>query len=309
MNKFLIITPVYEDKDSFLMLMADIRKTFNDSAYLIAIDDGSVLSPVNIDDLKNSEISGELIQLRRNVGHQSAIAIGLHYVGVNFPSSNVVVMDSDGEDVPSSILDLLNELNHNNVNAVVAERSKRFASIQFRTFYYLYKFIFRCFTGVSINFGNFMALKPIAVQRLVSMDELWIHIAGCLLYSKLVIKGVPIERGSRYFGVSKMNFSALVLHALKAMAIFSNNIVVRVCIIGTLVAFLTSMLMTIPLILKSLSLASPGWSSTLFGVLLIIFMQSISIILLAIFFSGIDKHAKFSGYTLEKIIHRVEKTN
>lgn len=308
MNKFLIITPVFEDKDSFIKLINEIKTVFPESAYVIAVDDGSVISPVHINDLINSGISGDLIQLRRNVGHQSAIAIGLHYASIYFPESNVVIMDSDGEDMPNSILNLLSELNDSNVNAVVAERSKRFASVQFRTFYHLYKFIFRCFTGVTIRFGNFMALKPVAVHRLVSMDELWIHVAGCLLYSKLKIKGVLIERGGRYFGVSKMNFSALVLHALKAMAIFSNNIVVRICIISSLVAFLTSVLMIIPVVLKLLSLASPGWSSTLFGVLLIIFMQSISIILLSVFFSSVDKHAKFSGYTLEKIILRVEKT-
>jgi hypothetical protein len=65
--------------------------------------------------------------------------------------------------------------------------------------------------------------------------------------------------------------------------------------------------MPIPLVLKTLSLASPGWSSTLFAALLIIFMQSILAILLAVFFSSVDKHAKFNGYDLDSIISSVSK--
>lgn len=307
MHNLIIVTPVYEDRDSFLELLKAIKKTFSKTIYVIAVDDGSLITPVSIADFVFAGVLGEVVSLRRNVGHQSAIAIGLHYVGLHFPESTVVVMDSDGEDMPTTIPALLEHMDISTVPVVVAERSKRNVSLQFKLFYFLYKIVFRVFTGNTINFGNYMALRPSAVQRLLSMHELWVHIAACLLYSRLPFIGVSIERGARYRGASKMNFSSLVLHALKGMSIFSNSIVVRVCTISSLFAFLTLLLMPVPLVLKTLNLASPGWSSTLFGVLLIIFMQSISAILLAVFFSSIDKHAKFNGYTLESIISKIEK--
>lgn len=307
MDKFLIVTPVFEDRESFLELLKAIKAEFSNGAYVIAAEDGSIISPVSIDDFKSLEVSGELISLKRNVGHQSAIAIGLQYVGLHFPEFTVVILDSDGEDVPASIPRLLRLMDETGVSAVVAERSKRNVSIQFKTFYFLYKIVFRVLTGKNINFGNYMVLKPVAVQRLLSMHELWVHIAGCLLYSKLPIKGIAVERGTRYRGASKMNFSSLVLHALKGMSIFSNSIVVRVCVVSSLLAFFALLFMPIPLVLKTLSLASPGWSSTLFAALLIIFMQSILAILLAVFFSSVDKHAKFSGYDLDSIISSVGK--
>jgi hypothetical protein len=216
-------------------------------------------------------------------------------------------LDSDGEDVPATIPKLLRLIDEEGVVAVVAERSKREVSVQFKIFYSLYKIVFRALTGKNINFGNYMALKPLAIQRLLAMHELWVHVAGCLLYSKLPIKGISIERGARYRGTSKMNFSSLVLHALKGMSIFSNSIVVRVCTVSSLFAFLALLLMPIPLVLKTLNLASPGWSSTLFAALLIIFMQSVLAILLAVFFSSVDKHAKFNGYELDSIILSIEK--
>lgn len=307
MHKFLIITPVFEDRESFLELLKAIRAEFYDEAYVIAVEDGSLISPALIGDFISSNVSGELISLKRNVGHQSAIAIGLQYVGLNFPKSTVVILDSDGEDVPATIPKLLHLIDEEGVVAVVAERSKREVSVQFKIFYSLYKIVFRSLTGKNINFGNYMALKPLAIQRLLAMHELWVHVAGCLLYSKLPIKGISIERGARYRGTSKMNFSSLVLHALKGMSIFSNSIVVRVCTVSSLFAFLALLLMPIPLVLKTLNLASPGWSSTLFAALLIIFMQSVLAILLAVFFSSVDKHAKFNGYELDSIILSIEK--
>ena len=38
--------------------------------------------------------------------------------------------------------------------------------------------IFQLLTGRTISFGNFMALKPAALRRLVAMQELWIHVAA-----------------------------------------------------------------------------------------------------------------------------------
>ena len=50
-------------------------------------------------------------------------------------------------------------------------------------------------TGRTINFGNFMALKPEAVKRLVAMQELSIHVPGAVLASKLRTGFCPVERG------------------------------------------------------------------------------------------------------------------
>ena len=224
MHKLLIVTPVFEDRESFLELLKAIKAEFYDEAFVIAVEDGSLISPALISDFISTNVSGQLISLKRNVGHQSAIAIGLQYVGLNFPKSTVVILDSDGEDIPATIPKLLRLMDEEGVVAVVAERSKREVSAQFKIFYSLYKIVFRALTGTNINFGNYMALKPLAIHRLLAMHELWVHVAGCLLYSKLPIKGISIERGARYRGTSKMNFSSLVLHALKGMSIFSNSI-------------------------------------------------------------------------------------
>ncbi len=75
-----IVTPVFNDWDSFQTLINDI----NNFAYkfkiffkVIAVDDSSTLInyPKNLSNLKNIEV--EIIRLRNNLGHQRAIAVGL----------------------------------------------------------------------------------------------------------------------------------------------------------------------------------------------------------------------------------------
>ena len=48
-----------------------------------------------------------MLQLRRNLGHQRAIAVGLAYAEEHDPCDVVVIMDGDGEDDPKDVPRLL----------------------------------------------------------------------------------------------------------------------------------------------------------------------------------------------------------
>ena len=134
-----------------------------------------------------------------------------------------------------------------------------------------------------------MAIKPHAAQRLASMEELWIHIAGCVLISKLRMNSVLIDRGARYAGHSKMNFVGLVLHGFKALMIFAEEVLVRVGIACASVALLSFIAMPVPLVLKGFGMATPGWSSVLFGLLMLIFIQTGALTLLTLLLTGLTK--------------------
>src|SRR5262245_60133788 len=49
----------------------------------------------------------QVLPLRRNLGHQRAIALGLTHVHAEHPCRAVVVMDGDGEDAPADVPKLL----------------------------------------------------------------------------------------------------------------------------------------------------------------------------------------------------------
>ncbi len=286
----IIVTPVYEDIEAASKLFLELANTFDKSVFIVAVDDGSVKEPLDISAIKSAGLDGVVIKLKRNVGHQRAIAIGLGYAAENMSETQkVVTMDSDGEDTPASIKELIDALDDEEVDVVVAQRKSRVETLKFKTFYIVYKFIFNLFSGRKISFGNFMAFKYNAVERVASMSELGTHVAGTVLSSKLRIKYLPLDRGSRYAGQSKMNFVGLVLHGFKGLMIFAEDVLVRVGIASALVAGLALLGGMAAILLKISGYATPGWFSVALGILLLVFLQTGTMTLMMLLLTGVVK--------------------
>lgn len=312
-GSLVIVTPIYEDRDASSMLFREIAKAFGDRAFVVAVDDGSVRQPVQADWLADAGLNGKVLTLVRNVGHQRAIAIGLSYVADQLDgASPVVVMDSDGEDVPATIPDLLKSLASPDVDVVVAQRKSRVETLRFRAFYVLYKKMFSLLAGRQISFGNFMALKRDAVKRLAAMHELWIHVAGSVLTSKLRIDTRSLDRGPRYAGRSKMNFVGLVLHGFRGLMVFAEDVLVRVGIVCALVAVLSVVGAAAAVMLKLLGYATPGWFSVALGILVLVFMQTGALTLMSLMLTGVVRGglslpADYSRFVLKIASARAER--
>ncbi len=214
---------------------------------------------------------------------------GVGYVAKHLPSATCIVMDSDGEDVPATIPDILAPLASDDVDVVVAQRKSRVETLKFKLFYLLYKFLFRLMTGRAISFGNFMALKPAAVKRLSAMHELGIHVAACVLVSRMRVAPRPIDRGPRYAGKSKMNFAGLVLHGFQAFMVLAENVLVRVGIACAAVAVLSLLAIATSVLLKIVGLATPGWFPIMLGVLVLVLSQTGLLTLVTLMLTGIIK--------------------
>ena len=285
-----VVTPVYEDTEASNQLFLDLAKEFGTDIELVVVDDGSVREPVDVQNLDSAGLDVVVIRLKRNDGHQCAIASGLSYVADQMPNARrVVVMDSDGEDMPSTIHDLLEALRHEQVDIAVAERRSRVETLRFRVFYVMYKLIFGLLTGRRISFGNFMALKPAAVRRLTAMHELRTHVAGAALGSRLRLAVCPLDRGPRYAGKSRMNFTALALHGFKALMVFAEDVLVRVGIACVLISTVSVVCALIAIVLKLVGFATPGWFSVALGVLFLVFLQTAALTLMTLMLSGVSK--------------------
>ncbi|HBZ8061431.1 TPA: glycosyltransferase [Stenotrophomonas maltophilia] len=283
----IVVMPVYEDLEASSKLFVELARTQGPDTYVVAVDDGSVRQPLPISAIEASGLEGVVIRLRRNVGHQRAIAIGLGYVAEHFDGNAiVVVMDSDGEDTPESITELVAGLDSADVDVVVASRRSRVESLKFKSFYIVYKLLFSLLSGRQISFGNFMAAKMPAVRRLASMQELWIHVAACVLGSKLRVQTCALDRGPRYAGRSKMNFVGLALHGFRALMVFAEDVLVRVGIACTMVAALSIIGGIVATGLKMLGFASQGWFSLAFGILVLVFLQTAALTLIILMLSG-----------------------
>jgi polyisoprenyl-phosphate glycosyltransferase len=305
-----IVTPVYEDREASSQLFAELAQEFGASAFLVVVDDGSVREPVSPSALKRAGLSGVVIRLRRNIGHQRAIAVGLGFVADELPSAErVVVMDSDGEDRPATVHTLLEALGRDGVDVAVAERRSRVETLQFRVFYAIYKVIFGAMTGRRISFGNFMAMRPSAVKRLSAMHETWTHVAGAVLGSKLRLALCPLDRGARYAGQSKMNFVGLTLHGFKALMVFAEDVLVRVGIACAIVAALTVLGMATAVVLKTIGFATPGWFSVALGLMALMFMQTGALTLMTLMLTGVVRSGSVANVSWREFIASVERSD
>jgi polyisoprenyl-phosphate glycosyltransferase len=300
-HDIVIVTPVYEDQEASGRLFKELGKELGQRVFVVAVDDGSVRQPLDIASLREGGVAGVVLKLRRNVGHQRAIAIGLSFAAESLqPHQKVVVMDSDGEDLPSTIPPLLAQLDNPSIDVVVAQRKSRVETLKFKAFYQVYKRFFSLMTGRPISFGNFMALKPAAVQRLVAMQELPIHVAAAVLASKLRTGICPLDRGPRYAGQSKMNFVGLALHGFKALMVFAEDVLVRVGIFSAGLAVLSIGGSALAILLKLFGYSTPGWFSIALGVLLLIFLQTGALALMTLMLTGVMR----SGSVVTAVAHR-----
>jgi len=305
-GELVVVVPIYEDAEASGRLFKELATSLGSDVFIVAVDDGSIKQPVDVSSIEFAGLNGVVLKLKRNVGHQLAIAIGLNYVLKNLPKvQRIVVMDSDGEDIPSSIHDLIQTLDSEDIDIVVAKRKQRSEILRFRVLYIIYKFIFIMFSGEKINFGNFMAMKSAALMRLVTMQELSIHIASCVLKSKLRIATSELDRGSRYVGQSKMNFVGLALHGFKALMVFADEVFVRIGIACAGVSALLIIGGVITVALKLNGFATPGWLSIALVILLVVFLQTGMFALMTLMLSGMVRSISATPINYDVFVDKV----
>ena len=272
-----IVMPVFEDRESFAELcrrLADAERDAGVKFHIIAVDDGSLGAPPEVSAFKEAGVSGEILRLARNVGHQMAISIGLSHAYALANIDACVVMDSDGEDTPQSIPRLLAAVRAEGVDVAVAERAKRSEALTFQAFYAVYKRLFKLATGQVLRFGNFMALTPRALERMSGMQETSIHVAAAVVKARLRRADVPTDRGTRYAGQSRMNFPSLVLHGMRAVMVFADLVLTRMALALVAMAALVVLVVVAAFTAKMLGAATPGWVTVVTGFALTLFVQT-----------------------------------
>jgi hypothetical protein len=288
----LILIPLFNDWDSFSELVDRLDAVLGEHglrADVLIVDDGSTIEPPSEGLVRRrlgAVLRVEVLRLRRNLGHQRAIAIGLAYVESRVACDAVVVMDGDGEDAPEDVPRLLARLRAEGGRPVVfAERTRRADSWSFHAFYALYKLLHVLLVGQRVRVGNFSALPRRRLTSLVAVSELWNHYAAAVVESRQPWCTIPTRRARRLRGKSTMNFVALVTHGLSAISVYSEKVGVRLLVVATVLAtFALIGLCAAVAIRLATNLAIPGWATYTAGLLLVLLVQSV---LLAAAFSFI----------------------
>ena len=78
-----------------------------------------------------------------------------------------------------------------------------------------------------IKFGNYSCLPKHVVSKMVNEPATWSSFSGSLAKIAKDRKSIPSERGTRYFGPSKMGFIKLLKHSLSIIAVFKTTFLIR----------------------------------------------------------------------------------
>jgi len=290
-SSILIAMPVYNDWQAVQLLCSalalELRAMHDASISLLLIDDGSTELPrLRFPHGLNHVRAVDLLSLRRNLGHQRAIAVGLAYVHDHIRCDAVVVMDADGEDKPSDVGRLIAKLRETDGDRIVfAERGRRMEHFVFRVLYLVYRSLHRLLTGYRIRFGNFSVVPTQHLSTLVVSSELWSHYAATVLKTKIPFALVRADKGQRLAGRSRMNLVSMTVHGLTALSVFQE-------IVGTRVLLANAALLVVILLIVAAvvairlftNLAIPGWATYTIGFLVILIAQLLVISLAVIYF-------------------------
>ena len=281
---FLIIMPVFNDWVSLDPLLQQLDEELSRKdleVEILLIDDGSTIKAPSY--LGSAGYKGiakiEILRLRRNLGHQRAIAIALAHIEDQVPCEAVVVMDADGEDKPEDAIRLIEEYRRGDRESVIfAQRKKRSENLLFRVSYFIYRRLYKALTGHEIRIGNFSIIPHQLLTRIVVVSEIWNHYSSGILKARIPHQYIPTDRSNRLVGSSRMNYVQLVVHGLSAISIYGDVIGVRALMATLMLALISVALIIIAIFVRSTTdLAIPGWATYVIGLSFIILLQSVTI--------------------------------
>ncbi|MBI4909303.1 MAG: glycosyltransferase [Acidobacteria bacterium] len=272
-----ILMPLFNDWDSASVLLGDLDSAFaGHRARVLIVDDCSTMpAPPSFHTTNLHPI--EILRLRRNLGHQRAIAVGLIHIHQNIDCRAIVLMDADGQDRAADARRLFNEWQNAGTSQVVfAERAKRLENWIFRSLYHLYRWLHLVLTGDAVRVGNFSVVPASKLTQLAVMPELWNHYAAAVIRSRIGMRTVLIPRGARLRGHTQMNYSSLMLHGLSAFFVYGDIIGARLlAAVGVLLSLATAVIASAIAWAISTGHALPPWAAVAAGVAIIVLLQAI----------------------------------
>lgn len=274
--RLVVLMPVFDDWEATALLLPRLDEALAEAgltARVLVVDDGSIQSEDGLGAVSTRALEQvDVLRLRRNLGHQRAIAIGMAYVEENLPCEAVVVMDSDGEDDPRDVPRLVAHMRSQALDQIVfAERTRRSESRVFQLGYWSYCFIHRLLVGFGVRVGNFSVVPRARLRQLTVVSELWNHYAAAVFRAQIPFTTIQTHRAPRLTGSTKMNYTGLVTHGLSALSVHGEVMGIRLFLGSLVLGVLTLLaLITVVVVRLGTDLAIPGWASTLSGLLVIL---------------------------------------
>lgn len=230
MKSNFILTPTYNDWRSLNKLLLQIDRHIagiKGNFKVIVINDASKEAyTLNIKKLKNIS-SVKVLNLKKNLGSQKSICIGLKYLQKIKKNSIITIIDSDGEDDPSKIKKIIKLSNQNPEAIITVNRLDRTENFFFKSLNNLRLIFTYLLTGKYINFGNYSSFHSQNLKKMLSNSKLWLAYSAGVSKNCIKLKSFHAKKNKRYFGKSKVNLFFLFKHSIKIIYVFKKELFIR----------------------------------------------------------------------------------
>ena len=230
MRKIKVLIPVFNDWRSVFKLLENINSevsTLEGEFSVIIVNDASTEDRPELSTDLSSLKSVSIVNMKENRGHARCNATGLKHISEKEDYDFIIPMDGDGEDRPEELRLLIEKIKSYPDAVITANRVKRSEGFIFKFCYLAHKYLTLIFTGQTIKYGNYTCLPKSIVNEMVNEPATWSSFSGSLAKIVKDKKSVPSERGTRYFGPSKMSFINLLKHSLSIIAVFKTTLLIR----------------------------------------------------------------------------------
>ncbi len=227
MKKFTFLIPVFNDWDSLNVLLGRIDQEislFEDIFEVVVVNDGSTIKrAIKSENFKKINLI-KILNLKRNLGSQRALAIGLKYLSILEKETNIILMDADGEDDPCLLKKIIDSSKNFPNKIITVNRTKRNESLVFRFMYEVHYLFTLLVTGKKVRFGNYSLINSNKLKKMLTCGDLWGAYPAAIVNNYTDIEPLFSERKKRETGNTKMNLFNLILHSLRIISVLKKRL-------------------------------------------------------------------------------------
>ncbi|PID27521.1 MAG: glycosyltransferase [Candidatus Cloacimonadota bacterium] len=258
------VIPVYYDEEVLSELYKRLKpvvERLTSDYEIIFVEDGSKDRSFEIlKCLYNENAKIKVLKQSRNFGQANSILAGLRYASKDY----IVIMDSDLQDKPEDIEELITAMEENNVSMAIAKWETRKDTLKKKLASWVFYSFSQRITDMKYEqgLGVFRVIKRKAIEKLLDVPEITGSILSLLYWSGISYVPVPLKRDARFAGTSGYNLNKML--KLASDRIFSYSLLPMKLMINTglIVAVLSFLFVAYIVIRKLAGLpVQTGWSS------------------------------------------------
>ena len=217
MKKISIICPIYNEEKSlphFIEEIKKIEKQISDKYQLDIVfsNNSSTDSTLSmLVEFSNKYKNIYYYTLSKNFGYQNSLNFSLK----NTKGDLFIIIDSDGEDPPSMILDFLKKYEEGN-DIVYGKRINRPEGFILKKMRNLFYRILKFFSDdeIILNMAEFSLFTDEVKEHLIEENSSFPFLRSAISRIGFEVKAIPYSRNERYAGKSNYNFYSMFKFAV-----------------------------------------------------------------------------------------------